>query len=776
MTGVLRSILTAALVLGLLLSAISCTQTSSVTPTPAPTPTITPILQGETIVITSSADSGPGTLRQALLDAQSGETITFDPAVFPPSAPATIYLSSGLPPVTQGNLTIDASNAGVILDGSKIGGEFVSGLAVGSNENTIRGLQVSNSSGAGIALSGGARHNLIEGNLVVSNNIGIGLWDNGTSYNTITGNLIGTDGEGTNIIGNGVGIFIMEGASYNTIGPSNLIAYNRQSGIQVSESAGNTLTQNSIHDNEGAGIFLVGSGNSQLSAPFIFDFDLASGTVTGAACPNSHIEIFSDSGNQGQVYEGQTVSSSEGAFAFSKGAPFTGPHLTATATDADDNSSEFSPPTSGQSRFVVIQEGNNLPKSQLQPKRPNQLEDNRIGAIWGLSNPEIENVDLDGILDEITAIGLKRVKLVINQRDVETKTDSPRFVINPKIDDWISDIVSNGVTITLVLGCWLDYRDETDPCGGHLPPKFQTEQEIQSYLDYVRFIVGHFKDRIIYYEIWNEPEIKCPGIEAADYIALTKRAIPVIRQEYPEAKIVVGSVVLQDPLGRDFLFEILRSDVLPLVDVVSLHPMFGPSPEFEPQYYYDYPSLVQQIKDTASAHGFRGEYRGDELQWTSPDCPTCNPEPSYSRVKAAKYSARGIVMHLGMDLAVTYAGGTVSSPALAVLQNLCTLLAGARPISLTMEIQSEATNIRSYSFSLPNGDKLLALWTDVVAVDDDPGIEATITLPDFSAKKVTGIDVLNSFDQELVTSIEDGSLVIHDLLIKDYPVIIRLSD
>lgn len=115
------------IVVGLVLMLIAgCTA-----PTPAPQ------APGKTIVVTSTADGGLGTLRQALLDAQSGDTITFGPAVFPPNAPATIYLTSDLPFVKQGNLMIDASNAGVILDGSKISGDWVSCLEISSNENTI---------------------------------------------------------------------------------------------------------------------------------------------------------------------------------------------------------------------------------------------------------------------------------------------------------------------------------------------------------------------------------------------------------------------------------------------------------------------------------------------------------------------------------------------------------------------------------------------------------------------------------------------------------------
>src|SRR5512140_844637 len=71
--------------------------------------------------ISSTDDNGPGTLREALQRAQRGDTINFDLAVFPAEAPATIFLTSGLPGLTQGSLTLDGSDAGVILDGSRIG-------------------------------------------------------------------------------------------------------------------------------------------------------------------------------------------------------------------------------------------------------------------------------------------------------------------------------------------------------------------------------------------------------------------------------------------------------------------------------------------------------------------------------------------------------------------------------------------------------------------------------------------------------------------------------
>ena len=266
-------------------------------------------------------------------------------------------------------------------------------------------------------------------------------------------------------------------------------------------------------------------------------------------------------------------------------------------------------------------------------------------------------------------------------------------------------------------------------------------------------------------------------IEAEDYINLVRRVVPVIRQEYPNAKIQVGgttSLINKD--SQTYLFEILESDIMPLVDVVSWHPMFGQSPEFDRhrQYYYGYPSLVQKIMDIASEHGFEGEFEGDEIHWPTPYQPEGN-WPTYSNIQSVKYLSRSILMHRGMGLTVTQLLLDHNTPLFHTNQYLSTIMSGNEPINLPLELRSNATNPTSYSFSLPNGDRLIGLWNDNTAVDYDPGILSTLIIPDFADWNATGIDVLNGFEQELISTIEDGNLVINDLFIKDYPIIIRLS-
>jgi hypothetical protein len=80
----------------------------------------------------------------------------------------------------------------------------------------------------------------------------------------------------------------------------------------------------------------------------------------------------------------------------------------------------------------------------------------------------------------------------------------------------------------------------------------------------------------------------------------------------------------------------------------------------------------------------------------------------------------------------------------------------------------------SYGFTLPDGDILYTLWTNNAVVEDDPGVNATLTFSDLSVQSVRGINVLYGFEQELSAETENGDLVIRNLLVRDYPIILHL--
>lgn len=252
-------------------------------------------------------------------------------------------------------------------------GRYGVGMREGAYQNVVAGNLIGTDSTGllpignrwyGIVLYGGANNNSVGGGTVGERNVisgneadGIIIWD--VEQNTIHGNYIGVGTDGTSSVGNTWrGVRIAGGASQNLVGGNNtspgggcsggcnLISGNGEDGVEVrdADSLSNTVSENSIYANGGLGIDLVDGGNAQLPASLITSADPGAGTASGTACADCIVEVFSDNGDEGRWYEGTTTANGAGEWSFVKGGAFVGPNVQATATDAADNTSEFSPP------------------------------------------------------------------------------------------------------------------------------------------------------------------------------------------------------------------------------------------------------------------------------------------------------------------------------------------------------------------------------------------------------------------------------------------------
>ncbi len=228
-----------------------------------------PVTAGRSVVVTSLADSGPGTLREALTNLTAGDVLTFDPAVFPPDHPATIRVATQLPHLKVGGVVIDASNAGVILDGSRLSGNFDSGFEIEppSRGNTIMGMQILNFPSAGIFI-GGDGENVIGGDRsrgsgpngqgnVISRNRKFGIHVGNPNANRIVGNFVGTDATGRVALGDqefGVDLFFQEAGAPlggDRVGGSepweaNVIAGNVAGEVKLHNAGGHRVIGNFI--------------------------------------------------------------------------------------------------------------------------------------------------------------------------------------------------------------------------------------------------------------------------------------------------------------------------------------------------------------------------------------------------------------------------------------------------------------------------------------------------------------------------------------------------
>lgn len=245
----------------------------------------------------------------------------------------------------EGNIIVSERGSGIDIAGAT--DVLVLGNLIGLAPD---GTQVLGN-GFGASLGVSARHSFVggasaaEGNVISGGSIGLSLEQAGTEYNCFLGNRIGVDSSDDLPLGNSTdGIWATEQAAHNLI-QGNIIAHNggvdpNRGGVTVSNAPANTLRRNSIHSNAGPGISLSNSGNGMLPAPVILA--VTENAVSGMACPGCTVEIFSDAEDEGRICEGTAIADAAGVFTFDKGSSLAGPYLTATATDPDGNTSEFS--------------------------------------------------------------------------------------------------------------------------------------------------------------------------------------------------------------------------------------------------------------------------------------------------------------------------------------------------------------------------------------------------------------------------------------------------
>ena len=196
----------------------------------------TEIAQAVTFTVPSTADSGVGTLRNAISLANTtpgADTIAFN---ISGTGVHTITPSTPLPTITEA----------VTIDGYTQSGSSMNTLANG--DNAVLRIELNGASAGGTAkgLTIMAGNSTVRG-LVINRFASSGIECNTNGNNVITGNFIGTNTAGTSALGNGLGVVVSSGSN-NTVGGTtpatrNVISGNLGTGVGIFDgsSTGNLV-------------------------------------------------------------------------------------------------------------------------------------------------------------------------------------------------------------------------------------------------------------------------------------------------------------------------------------------------------------------------------------------------------------------------------------------------------------------------------------------------------------------------------------------------------
>ncbi len=269
------------------------------------------------------------------------------------------------------NIISGNGEAGVAITGERSSSNAVQGNLIGTKSN---GKDPLGNKKQGVLIDGGSM-NTVGGAAAGQGNVISGNGDNGVqiqgksaTQNNVQGNTIGTNPAGDAGLGNtGAGVFIGQSASQNLVGgvnagEANTIANNSGAGVNVDSGNSNGIHRNSIYGNGQKGIILnmANSANRKQAAAdpvkAVANADdtttIVKGLFTSANTAPFSVEIFDNTvldpaKPQGKTYLATvmakpTGNANEFAYEVAINGKFKGHFITATVTDADNDTSEFS--------------------------------------------------------------------------------------------------------------------------------------------------------------------------------------------------------------------------------------------------------------------------------------------------------------------------------------------------------------------------------------------------------------------------------------------------
>ncbi len=232
---------------------------------------------------------------------------------------------------------------------------------------------------------------------------------------------------------------------------------------------------------------------------------------------------------------------------------------------------------------------------KIKPKNSGEI----TASYWGIQAGTLEK----DLLVKASGIGVKWTRLGASWPSIEKKKGIYNW---EKTDKAFDAALSLGITpfVTLGGGNSLYTKESTydDPklaeiYGSTPGPPTENAQAMDAWLHFVQATVERYRNKIQYWEIWNEPNHRNYwGAEpdASQYGILVNKTASLIKSLQSSAKIIAGSMA---GLSPEFIDGFLSANNAKLVDIITYH-NYGDLPETRIYRAYDAWKIIDKYNST----------------------------------------------------------------------------------------------------------------------------------------------------------------------------------
>lgn len=458
---------------------------------------------------------------------------------------------------------------------------------------------------------------------------------------------------------------------------------------------------------------------------------------------------------------------------------------------------------------------------KIKPKKSVDIKQSKIGL--GFEKLDRDIFDPENSYPFVAESGIKWARLQSGWQKTEKQKGIYDFA-------WLDAIVDKMISIGVEPWLNLCYGNELyTPAaktvfGAVGCPPIKTLEEREAWKAYVKAIVTHFKGRVHYYEVWNEPDgIWCwkHGPSAEELAVFTRETALACKEADADCEVIGLVTCCAQPEYHKTFFEKGGCEYL---DAVSYHAYGGSDADFARVYQF-YDEFRREYKPELKI--IQGE---SGTQSRSDGCGALQGG-AWTELKQAKFLLRHLITDLAlgveftsyfscMDMAEALNGtvgdlGSISDfgyfgvvgaefdsnaratgsyyakPSYYALQNLTSVLCeNYERVELELEAVKEYSGrmLREnfdfskgthYAFSRDNGSLALFYWVPKDVLTETYDGETSFRIKDTIYGDVKLINMLNGEIYELDEThfvVEDGYYSFKNVPITDSPILITIGD